>query len=93
MTVYVDADYRCHTQQDETGALTAVQTDFFDGKCKTFIEGYRLVPQGCSWTRADGVTLQGEMTAPWQDMQLLNAVQGAYEDALAAVRQLLPTEK
>ena len=38
-TIYIDSDYRCHVTND--GTMNAVETDFFDGKCDTFIEGYR----------------------------------------------------
>lgn len=37
-TIYIDSDYKCHVTDD--GAMTAVQTNFFDGKCDTFVEGY-----------------------------------------------------
>lgn len=37
-TIYIDSDYRCHPVND--GTMTAVETDFFDGKCDTFVEGY-----------------------------------------------------
>lgn len=37
-TIYIDSDYRCHVTND--GTMTAVETDFFDGKCDTFVEGY-----------------------------------------------------
>ena len=37
-TIYIDSDYRCHPVND--GTMTAVETDFFNGKCDTFIEGY-----------------------------------------------------
>ena len=51
-TVYIDSDFKCHVADD--GARKAAQTDFFDGKCDAFVEGYRLVPEGENWTRADG---------------------------------------
>ena len=37
-TIYIDSDYRCHVTND--GTMNAVETDFFDGKCDTFVEGY-----------------------------------------------------
>ena len=37
-TIYIDSDYRCHPVND--GTMTAVETDFFDGKCEQFVEGY-----------------------------------------------------
>lgn len=77
MTIYLDNDYKCHTT--DTGGLTAVETDAFDGKCQTYIEGYRFVPAGETWTREDGETFAGEMISPWVDWQILNAVQQMYE--------------
>ena len=38
-TIYIDSDYRCHVTND--GTMNAVETDFFDGKCDTYVEGYR----------------------------------------------------
>lgn len=77
MTVYIDADYKCHAENGEGRA--AVATDFFDGKCAEFIGGYRLVPEGQSWTREDGVEFHGEMIAPWTDYAALDAAQREYE--------------
>ena len=37
-TIYVDSEFKCHVADD--GTRKAVETDFFDGKCDTFIEGY-----------------------------------------------------
>lgn len=81
MTVYIDSDFRCHTS--DTGGLTTVDTDFFDGKCHRYIEGYRFVPAGQSWIRSDGVVFTGEMIAPAEDIRLLQAAQAAYEEARA----------
>lgn len=38
-TIYIDSDYSCHVTND--GTMNAVETDFFDGKCDTYVEGYR----------------------------------------------------
>ena len=77
MRIYIDNDYRCHASDD--GTMTPVETDFFDGKCSAFIEGYRFVPDGCSWTREDGEIFHGEMVAPWQDIRELRLAQLEYE--------------
>ena len=77
MKIYIDPDFKCHTSND--GTMTTVETDFFDGKCQTLIEGYRFVPVGESWTRSDGVVFHGEMIAPWKDYSLLAAAQAQYE--------------
>lgn len=39
-TVYVDKDSVCHAADD--GTMTAVETDFFDGCCDAFVEGFCL---------------------------------------------------
>ena len=49
MRVYLDKDYLCHLTDD--GTRREVETNLFDGKCKAFIEGFRFVPDGESWTR------------------------------------------
>ena len=76
-TIYLDSEYKCHISDD--GTKTAVETDFFDGKCDAFVEGYRFVPSGESWTRSDGVVFHGEMIAPWKPYQELDAAQRNYE--------------
>lgn len=77
MMIYIGSDFKCHTSPGD--GLTAVETDAFDGKCDTYIEGYRFVPSGSTWTRSDGVEFAGEMIAPWKPWQELDAAQREYE--------------
>lgn len=77
MTIYVDSDYRCHIATAD--GLTAVDTNYFDGKCPAYIEGYRFVPSRQTWTRPDGVVFQGEMVCPWKPWRELDSAQRAYE--------------
>lgn len=79
-TIYIDSDFKCHVSDD--GTMTAVETDFFDGKCDAMTEGYRFVPAGQSWTRSDGAVFRGEMIAPWKPWEELDAAQRAYEREL-----------
>ena len=89
MKVYIDSEYRCHTTNPD-GTYTALETDFFDGKCAAYIEGYRFVPAGETWTRPDGVVFRGEMIAPWKDWRELDEAQRDYErEQLAAYEQAL----
>lgn len=81
MTIYIDADCKCHTAPGE--GLTAVETDAFNGKCRQYIEGYRFVPAGQSWEREDGLVFEGDMVAPWRDYELLAEFQAIYEDEQA----------
>ena len=88
MTIYIDDDFKCYTSDD--GTMTAIETDAFDGKCPAYIEGYRFVPAGKSWTRQDGEVFHGEMVSPWKDWRELDAAQRAYErEQLAAYEQAL----
>lgn len=81
-TIYIDSEFKCHTVND--GTMTAVETDAFNGKCDAFVEGYRFVPSGESWTRSDGVVFHGEMIAPWKDYSELDTAQRQYEKQLFA---------
>ena len=76
--IYIDNEFRCYTANPD-GMLREVETDFFDGKCDIFIEGYRLIPAGESWTRPDGIVLHGEMITAWKDYNELDAAQREYE--------------
>jgi hypothetical protein len=66
-TIYVDSNFHCHISND--GTMTAVETEFFDGKCDTFVEGYCLEP-------TDG---NGEKMYPWEPLSKLDAAQREYE--------------
>ena len=81
MIIYLDNDYRCHVYDD--GSMTPYDTDVFEGKCRSFIEGFRIVPEGEEWTRSDGVVFHGLMIAPWRDYAMLNAAQQGYEESTA----------
>lgn len=81
--IYLDSDFKCHITND--GTMTAFETDFFDGKCDSFIGGYRFIPSGESWERSDGVVFYGEMVAPWEPYSELDAAQREYERQLLAV--------
>lgn len=81
MKIYIDNDYKCHVSND--GTMREFDVPFFDGKCAAFIEGYRYVPQGETWTRSDGVEFTGEMIAPAVDSRVLEAYQKQYEAMLA----------
>lgn len=81
MKIYIDSDYKCSTASAEGRREFDVQ--FFDGKCSAFVEGYRYVPAGETWTRTDGAVFVGKMISPWKDYNILAAAQAAYEQAQA----------
>lgn len=94
MTIYIDNDYKCHVTDD--GTMTEVETTAFDGMCTEYIEGYRYVPAGQTWTRSDGVEFTVKMISPWRDWAELDAAQREYErqqlaDMQAALAEALTT--
>lgn len=70
-TIYVDSLYHCHRTND--GTMTAVETDFFIGKCDVFVEGY------CYDTSKGYVQIY-----PWRPYFELEAAQWQYELAQLA---------
>ena len=90
MKVYIDNEYKCYTEPGD--GRKAVDAVGFDGKCKTFIEGYRFVPSGEVWTREDGVKFTGEMIAPWKPYSELDAAQRVYEKQLITEYEAALTE-
>ena len=91
MKIYIDADYKCHVE--DGGGMTAIETNFFEGKCSEFIEGHRFVPQGIKWLREDGAEFKGEMICAWKPFQLLDDAQREHDrkqmaDMAAALNEL-----
>lgn len=81
MTIYIDSKFKCHTSPGD--GFTSVETDAFDDKCRQYIEGYRFVPSGQSWTREDGQVFTGEMVAPLRPYEILAEFQAIYEEEQA----------
>lgn len=77
MKIYIDDEFKCHTQAADD--RTAVETDFFDGMCSAYIEGYRFVPARKTWTAEDGTVYPGEMITPWKPWAELDEAQRTYE--------------
>lgn len=90
MQIYIDSDFRCYTAPG--AGLTAVETATFDGKAPGYIEGYRFVPEGMSWTREDGAVFAGEMVSPWKPWAELDSIQREYERVQAAALEAALTE-
>lgn len=87
MTIYIDNDFKCYISDD--GTRRAFDVPFFDGKCAEFVEGYRFVPSGETWTRKDGQVFAGEMIAPWRDYSQISEIQTAVDRAQAQAQQTI----
>ena len=68
-TIYIDSDFKCHIAND--GTMAAIKTDFFNGMCDTFIEGY------CYDTSKGYVQIY-----PWKPYNELDSAQREYEKQL-----------
>ena len=89
MTIYIDSDYKCHVSAAE--GRRAIETDAFNGKCPEWIESYRFVPEGETWTREDGEVFTN-MAAPWKDLSEAYVAQAAYATAQNAQYEATLTE-
>lgn len=88
-TYYLDANYRLHLSS-ANGLTPWKDVDgFFDGKCATYIEGYRFIPSGKTWTREDGAVFTGKMFTPWKDYNELDEAQREYE--LQQIKEMTTT--
>lgn len=94
MTIYIDSDYKCYVSASD--GRRAIEVNDFNGKCPEWIESYRFVPEGETWTREDGEVFTN-MAAPWKDLSEAYAAQAAYvtaqnaqyEAALTAIENAL----
>ena len=91
MKIYIDSEFKCYIEAAER--RTEVETSIFDDKCKEYIEGFRFIPSGSSWTRWDNIVFEGEVSFPWKDFQELERAQFLYvqeklADAEAALKLL-----
>ena len=89
MTIYIDSDYKCYVSAAD--GRRAVETDEFNGKCAEWIESFRLVPAGETWTRGDGEVFTN-MVSPWKDLGKAYAAQTAYVAAQNAQYEAALTE-
>jgi ribosomal protein L24E len=87
LLIYLNNEFKCHVKND--GTMLEAQSDFFNDKCKEFIEGYRFIPSNYSWTREDGTVFTGEMIVPFKPYSELNAAQREYERELAEAARIL----
>ena len=85
MKIYLDNDFKCHLEND--GTMREAETEFFDGKCDAFVEGYRFVPAGETWVRKDNIEFSGEMISPWRDYAILAELQKQYDEILIKAQE------
>lgn len=77
MKIYVDLnnDFKCYTSN--AGTMKEIDLEFFDGKCKAFIEGFCCIPS----TDAAGNEIYTVFA--WREFSLLEEFQRQYEELIA----------
>lgn len=77
MKIYVDIDndFKCYTSNADT--MREIDLEFFDGKCKAFIEGFCCIPT----TDASGNEIYTVFA--WRYYALLEEFQRQYEELIA----------
>ena len=76
MIIYIDKEFKCHASND--GTMTEVEVSDFDGMCQAYIEGYRYIPSGATYTE-NGVEYEGRSFFPWVESSILEDAQREYE--------------
>lgn len=78
-TIYIDSENKCHTVND--GTMIAVETDCFDGKCDTYVEGF------CYEICENSTSIYA-----WKNFNELDSAQRAYERQLITEYEALINE-
>lgn len=81
MIIYIDTKCRCHVSNPD-GIYTEIEApEQFNGKCTAYIEGFRVRPEGYTYTREDGIVFgpKGSSVSPWKDYTELEKIQYEYE--------------
>lgn len=56
-TYYIDSEFRIHLEQGENRIPWKDEHGFFSGKGKTFVEGFRVIPEGATWKGYNGLMI------------------------------------
>ncbi len=96
---YLDKDCTAHVEQAEGLVPWNDENGDFDGKDTSYIESFRVVPAGESWTRGDGCVFTGLMIAPKasadgtaQSVGLVAALQSAMQTIASLDEAMLELE-
>lgn len=74
MKLYVDSNnYKCYVNNIQDN-LIEIETDFFNGKCTEYIEGFIFIPKGHTLDNC-----VGETAFPWKSYDELDIIQRNYE--------------
>ena len=81
-TIYIDSEFKCHVTDD--GTMTAVQTEYFDGKCDVLVEGYCFEPDsGKIYPRKPDSELEAAQEQYEKDLLERADLEAAYNYLLA----------
>lgn len=86
MTIYIDADCKCHVTNPDDNYTAIEAPPELEGKAPAYIEGFRVKPEGYTFVREDGEVFgpEGYSVSPWENLSLLNRFQVQYEAQINA---------
>lgn len=77
---YLDENFRLHVEQNEGMTEWEDTQGFFNGKFDTYVEGFRVIPEGEQWKAPDGTIYSGFMLAAAVDFDTLEKAQSEQND-------------
>ena len=86
MEIYIDNECKCHVSNPDGIYTKTKAPELFYGKCPAYIEGFRVRPNGYTYTfNGEVFGPDGESISTWRDLALLEEFQAQYEAQLAAI--------
>ena len=95
-TYYLDSDFRVHLDDGKGRIPWNDEHGFFDEKCRAYVEGFRVIPDGMTWTASDGTQYTGFMISACVDYATLDkaqAEQSGMRNAMDAAGVMLTDEQ
>lgn len=74
-TYYLDHDFRVHIDDGKGRTPWNDEHGFFNEKCRAYVEGFRVIPDGMTWTASNGTRYTGFMIAACVDYAILDKAQ------------------
>ena len=85
---YLDKEFRLHLEQKEDFLSWEDKDGFFEQKSATFIEGYRVIPEGKTWKDKNGTIYYGLTISAAVDYSTLTKAQSEMDVLQSTIAEL-----